>query len=1361
MTAPAVPPPANADDPPVAPTPAQQQATPAPKNYKWGFMAGFSLPESNDDVKAIRYMRKIGLTNIAFIVSTFDDAVETNLPIFANVGSGNTVIQKGLSFVAWIPVEDLLTKYKLTQPLRTFAPAFMDGLGKANPLKSVMFRANVSAATIGEFTLEGELNFNERMALSVKGTEVAKLSNLRLELSVSPAAQTADISIAALWSMLIDPTQKKPLDFYANMFVKPGVDGSVTLGVTGAMLSSWENIYGLPGISFNSLKFKCGLSFATATSYIPIPDDLFLTGQMKYGQLVGDVTMAINYNQLSENMVLARFCQLSFANVIDQFLSGMVKTKFGGTKNTYINVLNDFLNMELKDVYLKVVPPNAPTNLMAGLRLEADYTQSCNSSLKLADNWIPGIRMAADGKFAGWNGYFDIGVEGSLSSLSGGLTLKGKMDPIKISANGFKIFHLSGFKETDPFELYADLSTNSLINGVKGLLSDPNSSKSTSAILNTSSPFYIIAKHSGKAIDIAGASKDMQAKVQQLTKNNSAGQQFVFEPFGEGYYTIRNVNSNMDLDVQNGLGNNGQPVWQYLANTTPAQLFKLVPKENGVFEIESNLNPTLVMDITGSSNTDGAQLSIRTRNGGANQQFQLITVEANTQPVSSTTDRIFYLSGGLTILEVAQAKTFIELTPEGYKFQARGKLYKFADGTIDATIGSFRDILNTTTVNARVDVGAIMQKIYDKLGSSLGDIPFFNELKKGFVLKSISFGGKLAMLQSSATASIVFKIAGQSYNPNFTISMGSSIDVLVNTIVDKIKETATGAINIAKKTFYDAIDIAKRTATELKNTATAATTLFTNTAKDAINKANELKGKLASVAGSAYTSTKDAFTQLGKKTQDFFVDFGKYTGKTIEKIFNKTVDKLENGWGSFTSAMKKTFTGSDNEERILTDGPAFRIMTKYQNNILASTLNMGNNWPVAVRPRNAANSFLETWQLIPNDKSVEGSFFLVSGYSGLLIADPLATHSTLIPHESDHKDRERMLMEAVPNEPGWYYLKYRELDGKTNSYKYVEVKNQSLSDVKNAPGFQAYVAQWVLAPVAYIGNNRPGDMGKFRFEKAGDIDWQKLKATNPFPPSMALAAPLQEGGRYQFNGEPEQYIYTNGSFRWIPDYETLVAFKFDAKPLVTLPNNQQVSTVLGPQYPTRKNGALVQAQNEPAIFIMENGLRRWIPDGETFTMMGLNGGMVQFVSKADLTAIPAGDDIPSKFIPKTVLTEKAIYMQVGGNGTVYVVLNKTLRGIPNLPTLQAMGYDGSQILHITAQDLNSLPIGPLLPDRQDGMLLQADQSSLVYIMQSGIRRHVPDVETFNSMNLDWNKVQKVSAQDLELIPAGPALLSLK
>ncbi|HSU29556.1 MAG TPA: RICIN domain-containing protein, partial [Chitinophagaceae bacterium] len=1079
-----------ADDPDPPPTPPAEVKPVPQKTHSWGIMIGFSLPESNDEVQAIKWMRKIQLTNIGVVFSSFKDATTTNLPIFANLGSGETLLEKGFSFVSWISVNDLFTKFKLLKPLKSFS-TFMQ---QANPVDNIMFRAHVPLDINSEFSLEGDINFNEKMQL-VPMTHILDLKQLKLEVAVTPTSTNASFSFGAVWDMMIDPTRNTPLTFAANMSVVPNAAAaSVTLAVSGQMNSAWSNPYGMLGLGINSPKFKMGLSFSDAL--IPIPDDIFITGQMMYGKIVGDVTLGINYNELMKNMLMARVCNLSMANAVDQFSAGMIKTKWEGTKSKYLSMLDDVLNMELKDVYFKAILSDN-SDLMAGLRMEANYMDKCGPATAPDQNWLLGVRLAGAAKFAGFNGNFDMGVEGSLSSLSGGITMKAKMDRINITSSGYTIFRFSGAGEMDPFELYLDLSSNNLLNGVKGLLSDPNGSKSGIAIVTSGVPIYIRAKHSGKQINVEGASKNMQAKLQQWTSNTSGAQQFTFETVADGYYSIRNMNSSMNLDVQNGLPVNGQPVWQYVANTTPAQQFKLVPKEGEYFEIESRLNPNLVLDFNGTS--DGAPLTIRTRANSANQQFQLIPVEPTTEPLAAGSDRIFYLSGGLNILEAGQGRALIELTPTGYKATVKGKIYKFLDGTIDATIGSFRDIPHTTFINAQVNVGAIQQKIIDGLSNAIGNIPFFNELKKGFVLKSISFSGYLDGLKSSATAKMLFKVAGQSFSPGIVISMNSTVDFLVNTVVARIRETASGAIAYAKKLFDDAIVFAANTAKQARDAAVAAYNLAKQTTQAAISTTVNLKNKIVGVAQASYAAVKDGALKAAAKLQQFLIDFGGFSRDFVAKIYKQVQNAFENGWSSFKNAFEKAFTHADNEELILYNGPAYRIYSKIQNGVLKSPISRDRNYPVELGTPNNSNTAY--WQIDPCDE--DGKFYLVSGYSGMSITkarhekNQSPFYCTIIPHESDHKSRERMIMEPVPNEPGWYFLKY------ANNNIYVAMKTVTVNI--NNLNRQATV-------LTAIGAKSFGDEAKFRFEMAGLIDWKYLKDTpSTFPPRVNFIADLKEG----------------------------------------------------------------------------------------------------------------------------------------------------------------------------------------------------------------------------------------------------------
>ncbi len=235
-------------------------------------------------------------------------------------------------------------------------------------------------------------------------------------------------------------------------------------------------------------------------------------------------------------------------------------------------------------------------------------------------------------------------------------------------------------------------------------------------------------------------------------------------------------------------------------------------------------------------------------------------------------------------------------------------------------------------------------------------------------------------------------------------------------------------------------------------------------------------------------------------------------------------------WGSFTNI----FTQKDNEELILVNGPAYKVVTKYNGYVLKASSNAQRNSGIFMLPKNNAQD--ENWELIPSNK--EGSFYLVSAYSGLLAAEPKNVIS-LIPHESDHKGRERLLMEPVPNEPGWYYIKYM------GSGYYFALSgtgaNSNLLSVKNK-----------------VSN----DQGKFRFEKAGDVVWTK----KVYPSTLTAAPALVENNRYQVSGQPEQYRYNNGQFRWIPDMETLIALKLDSKPLIQINYTQQIGMIIGAAY---------------------------------------------------------------------------------------------------------------------------------------------------------------------------------------------------
>ncbi|HSU27350.1 MAG TPA: hypothetical protein VLJ68_03150, partial [Chitinophagaceae bacterium] len=249
-------------------------------------------------------------------------------------------------------------------------------------------------------------------------------------------------------------------------------------------------------------------------------------------------------------------------------------------------------------------------------------------------------------------------------------------------------------------------------------------------------------------------------------------------------------------------------------------------------------------------------------------------------------------------------------------------------------------------------------------------------------------------------------------------------------------------------------------------------------------------------------------------------------------------------------------------------------------------------------------------------------------------------------------------------------------------------------------------------------------------------------------------------GRYTFDQEPEQYLYTNGKMRWIQDLETLNVAGWGGLPLVTLPFGSQVGFAFGDPFPSRRDGLFYQVAGDAAIYVMDNGKRRWIPDPLTFNMINSGGVGVLNLSLSDLDAIPLGEQIPVQFIARTVLQEGALY-QAHGTSEKYMVIDRSLRHIPDLETFSFLGLTEDMVTGVTIADLATLQKADDLPSRKNGNMLQVSGDPVVYYMENGVRRAIPDPETLNGMGLDWGQIKRISAADMQMIKMGPALISMK
>jgi hypothetical protein len=124
----------------------------------------------------------------------------------------------------------------------------------------------------------------------------------------------------------------------------------------------------------------------------------------------------------------------------------------------------------------------------------------------------------------------------------------------------------------------------------------------------------------------------------------------------------------------------------------------------------------------------------------------------------------------------------------------------------------------------------------------------------------------------------------------------------------------------------------------------------------------------------------------------------------------------------------------------------------------------------------------------------------------------------------------------------------------------------------------------------------------------------------------------QEGSLIKSQTDPAVFLIEGGHRRWIPDAPTLLS-QWTWDQVQVLPDVVVSLIPLGEPYPSILardwvDGSLLQGSSQPAIYVMQAGRRRLIPNWATFVANGYSPQSVQVISDAELNAIPLGEPLP-------------------------------------------------------------------------------------------------------------------------------------
>jgi uncharacterized protein (DUF1800 family) len=155
--------------------------------------------------------------------------------------------------------------------------------------------------------------------------------------------------------------------------------------------------------------------------------------------------------------------------------------------------------------------------------------------------------------------------------------------------------------------------------------------------------YELIARHSGKCLDVYGESTDDAATIIQWPCHGGPNQRWRLDPTGDGYVRLFATHSGKALDVYGASTDDGAVLIQWPPHDGTNQQWQLQAVGSGYFTIGARHSGKMI-DVDHALTTDGATILQWPANGGSNQQWLLRPVDGiPPDDAPSTSDAIRFL----------------------------------------------------------------------------------------------------------------------------------------------------------------------------------------------------------------------------------------------------------------------------------------------------------------------------------------------------------------------------------------------------------------------------------------------------------------------------------------------------------------------------------------------------------------------------------------------------------------------------------------------------------------------------------------------------------------------------------------------
>ncbi|MGK3962791.1 RICIN domain-containing protein [Sorangium sp. So ce1667] len=138
--------------------------------------------------------------------------------------------------------------------------------------------------------------------------------------------------------------------------------------------------------------------------------------------------------------------------------------------------------------------------------------------------------------------------------------------------------------------------------------------------------FKLVNRHSGKVMEVAGASAEDGAAVVQNPDSGGDNQKWSLNYNGSGYFRLTNVESGKVLDVPDESTSDGIALKQWTNHDGDNQAWLLIDVGGGDYQIRNKNSGKLIGVVQGSTD-DAAAIEQRSSSGGEEQRWELVVAK--------------------------------------------------------------------------------------------------------------------------------------------------------------------------------------------------------------------------------------------------------------------------------------------------------------------------------------------------------------------------------------------------------------------------------------------------------------------------------------------------------------------------------------------------------------------------------------------------------------------------------------------------------------------------------------------------------------------------------------------------------------